>query len=40
MFNQAHSSFQMVDRFSPQMSGSGLGTDISQGSLEVEAAPG
>ena len=40
MFNRTHTSIQMVDGFPSQMSGSGLGTDLSQGSLEVETAPG
>ena len=40
MFHQTHTSFQMVDGFPSQMSGSGLGTDLSQGSLEVETVPG
>ena len=40
MFNQTQTSFQMVDGFPSQMSGSGLGTDLSQGSQEVETVPG
>ena len=40
MFNQTHTSIQIVDGFPSQMSGSGLGMDLSQGSLEVETAPG
>ena len=40
IFNQTHTSIQMVDGFPSLMSGSGLGTDLSQGSLEVETAPG
>ena len=33
-------TIRVVDGFPSQMSGSGLGTDLSQGSLEVETAPG
>ena len=40
MLNQTQTSFQMGDGFPSQMSGSGLGTDLSQGSQEVETVPG